>query len=35
LPATFFIDARGIVVASFTGPLSHDLLDHYVALIGP
>jgi cytochrome c biogenesis protein CcmG, thiol:disulfide interchange protein DsbE len=33
LPATFFIDARGIVVASFTGPLSQDLLNHYVELI--
>jgi cytochrome c biogenesis protein CcmG, thiol:disulfide interchange protein DsbE len=35
LPATFFIDAQGIVVASFTGPLSQDLLNHYVLLIGP
>jgi cytochrome c biogenesis protein CcmG/thiol:disulfide interchange protein DsbE len=35
LPATFFIDARGIVVASFTGPLSQNLLNHYVELIGP
>jgi cytochrome c biogenesis protein CcmG, thiol:disulfide interchange protein DsbE len=35
LPATFFIDAHGIVVASFTGPLSQDLLNHYVLLIGP
>jgi cytochrome c biogenesis protein CcmG/thiol:disulfide interchange protein DsbE len=35
LPATFFIDAQGIVVASFTGPLSQILLDHYVQLIGP
>ena len=33
LPATFFIDARGIVVASFTGPLSTDLLAHYTNLI--
>ena len=35
LPATFFIDAQGIVVASFAGPLSQDLLNHYVQLIGP
>jgi cytochrome c biogenesis protein CcmG, thiol:disulfide interchange protein DsbE len=35
LPETFFIDARGIVIASFTGPLSQNLLNHYVELIGP
>lgn len=34
LPATFFIDSQGIVVASFTGPLSTNLLNHYLALIG-
>jgi cytochrome c biogenesis protein CcmG/thiol:disulfide interchange protein DsbE len=34
LPATFFIDSKGLVVASFTGPLSTKLLDHYIALIG-
>ena len=33
LPATFFIDQSGVVVASFTGPLSTDLLDHYVNLV--
>jgi cytochrome c biogenesis protein CcmG, thiol:disulfide interchange protein DsbE len=33
LPATFFIDANGVVVASFTGPLTADLLGHYVQLI--
>jgi cytochrome c biogenesis protein CcmG/thiol:disulfide interchange protein DsbE len=33
LPATFFIDAQGVVVASFTGPLSSDLLNHYLHLI--
>lgn len=33
LPATFFIDANGVVVASFTGPLSADLLAHYMHLI--
>ena len=35
LPATFFIDAHGIVIASFTGPLSTNILDHYVLLIAP
>jgi cytochrome c biogenesis protein CcmG/thiol:disulfide interchange protein DsbE len=34
LPATFFIDAQGVVVASFTGPLDAGTLDHYLALIG-
>lgn len=33
LPATFFIDAQGVVVASFTGPLGTQLLDHYLNLI--
>ena len=33
LPATFFIDSRGIVVASFSGPLSTDLLAHYLNLV--
>lgn len=33
LPATFFIDAQGIVVASFTGPLDAPTLNHYMALI--
>ncbi len=33
LPATFFIDAQGIVVASFSGPLDATTLDHYLALI--
>ena len=33
LPATFFIDANGVVVASFTGPLSANLLAHYLQLI--
>src|SRR5215472_5034346 len=33
LPATFFIDSQGIVVASFIGPLSENLLNHYVLLI--
>lgn len=35
LPATFFIDSNGLVVASFTGPLEPSTLDHYLALIGP
>ncbi|TMG66139.1 MAG: TlpA family protein disulfide reductase [Chloroflexi bacterium] len=33
LPATFFIDAQGIVVASFTGPLDPPTLNHYLGLI--
>ena len=35
LPATFFIDPQGVVVASFTGPLDSRTLDHYLALIEP
>lgn len=34
LPATFFIDAQGVVVASFTGPLDTSTLNHYLGLIG-
>jgi len=33
LPATFFIDAQGVVVASFTGPLDTSTLNHYLGLI--
>lgn len=33
LPATFFIDSQGLVVASFSGPLDKPTLDHYLALI--
>jgi len=33
LPATFFINSDGLVVASFTGPLDATTLDHYLALI--
>lgn len=33
LPETFFINAEGIVVASFTGPLDRDTLDRYLRLI--
>jgi cytochrome c biogenesis protein CcmG/thiol:disulfide interchange protein DsbE len=33
LPATFFIDTQGRVVASFAGPLDAPTLDHYLALI--
>jgi cytochrome c biogenesis protein CcmG/thiol:disulfide interchange protein DsbE len=32
-PVTFFIDAQGIVVASFTGPLDTPTIDHYLGLI--
>jgi cytochrome c biogenesis protein CcmG/thiol:disulfide interchange protein DsbE len=35
LPATFFLDAQGRVVASFAGPLDLPTLDHYLALIAP
>jgi cytochrome c biogenesis protein CcmG/thiol:disulfide interchange protein DsbE len=35
LPATFFLDAQGRVVASFAGPLDSTTLDHYLALITP
>jgi hypothetical protein len=34
LPATFFIDSDGVVVASFTGPLDASTLDHYLGLVG-
>jgi cytochrome c biogenesis protein CcmG/thiol:disulfide interchange protein DsbE len=33
LPATFFINPQGRVVASFAGPLDAPTLDHYLALI--
>jgi cytochrome c biogenesis protein CcmG, thiol:disulfide interchange protein DsbE len=35
LPATFFIDAQGVVVASFSGPLDAGTLRHYLGLIAP
>jgi len=35
LPETFFINAQGLVVASFAGPLDAPTLDHYLELIGP
>jgi cytochrome c biogenesis protein CcmG/thiol:disulfide interchange protein DsbE len=35
LPATFFIDSHGVVVASFSGPLDSSTLRHYMALIAP
>jgi cytochrome c biogenesis protein CcmG, thiol:disulfide interchange protein DsbE len=35
LPATFFIDSQGLVVASFSGPLDAPTLAHYLALIAP
>lgn len=33
-PVTFFIDAQGVVVASFAGPLDAQTIDHYLGLIG-
>ena len=27
---TFFIDAQGVVVASFAGPLDQQTIDHYL-----
>jgi len=33
LPATFFINSRGVVVASFVGPLDRPTLDRYLDLI--
>lgn len=35
LPVTFFIDSQGVVLASFTGPLSTNLLNHYLLLMAP
>jgi cytochrome c biogenesis protein CcmG/thiol:disulfide interchange protein DsbE len=35
LPATFFIDGRGVVVAAFSGPLDAATLKHYLGLIQP
>jgi cytochrome c biogenesis protein CcmG/thiol:disulfide interchange protein DsbE len=32
-PVTFFIDAQGVVVASFSGPLDRQTIDHYIGLI--
>ncbi|HET7465791.1 MAG TPA: redoxin family protein [Candidatus Dormibacteraeota bacterium] len=32
-PVTVFIDAQGLVTASFTGPLDGPTLDHYLGLI--
>jgi hypothetical protein len=33
LPATFFIDAQGRVMASFSGPLDAPTLNRYLVLI--
>jgi cytochrome c biogenesis protein CcmG/thiol:disulfide interchange protein DsbE len=33
LPATFFIDSQGVVVASFVGPLDESTLNHYLGLL--
>jgi cytochrome c biogenesis protein CcmG/thiol:disulfide interchange protein DsbE len=35
LPATFFLDAQGRVVASFAGPLDSTTLNRYLTLIAP
>ena len=32
-PVTVFIDAQGVVTASFSGPLDASTLDHYLGLI--
>jgi cytochrome c biogenesis protein CcmG/thiol:disulfide interchange protein DsbE len=32
-PVTFFIDAQGVVVASFIGPLDAPTINHYLGLI--
>jgi cytochrome c biogenesis protein CcmG/thiol:disulfide interchange protein DsbE len=32
-PVTFFINAEGVVVASFAGPLDAQTIDHYLGLI--
>ena len=33
LPATFFINSQGVVVASFVGPLDTETLYHYLGLL--
>jgi cytochrome c biogenesis protein CcmG, thiol:disulfide interchange protein DsbE len=33
-PVTVFINAQGVVVASFSGPLDAPTIDHYLGLIG-
>src|SRR5436309_1331356 len=33
LPATFFINSQGVVVASFVGPLDANTLNHYLGLL--
>ncbi|MGC8837925.1 MAG: TlpA family protein disulfide reductase [Anaerolineae bacterium] len=35
LPSTFFIDREGTVVRRYTGPLTRDLLDQYLAELLP
>ena len=32
-PVTFFINSQGVVVASFSGPLDAQTIDHYLSLI--
>ena len=34
-PVTIFIDANGVVAASFAGPLDRTTLNHYLSLIAP
>jgi cytochrome c biogenesis protein CcmG, thiol:disulfide interchange protein DsbE len=34
LPETFFIDSHGVVIASFTGPLDAQTVNHYLGLLG-
>jgi cytochrome c biogenesis protein CcmG, thiol:disulfide interchange protein DsbE len=34
-PVTVFIDAQGLVTATFSGPLDEPTLDHYLGLIAP
>jgi cytochrome c biogenesis protein CcmG, thiol:disulfide interchange protein DsbE len=33
-PETFFVDAQGVVVARFLGPLDTSLIDRYLQLVG-
>src|SRR6266508_1519771 len=33
LPATFFINSQGVVVASFAGPLDETTLHHYLGML--
>ena len=35
VPETYFIDASGIIVDKYVGPISLQALEHYVAMIAP